>query len=165
MIMTHGALVTRLYPVARWSQEVIQINSIYMWLYFRDSYGIFILCNLKIHRLKKNYILATSTLSVSDIYFWLIGCYFTQIWSAATDAAMPNVMMFREFKFSNGAPNPNPKLLIFLNLILITFFRMRAVSTCWRTSLINIRMTGMADLLPSYGVFFKINKYARFTAR
>lgn len=36
-------------------------------------------------------------------------------------------------------------------------FRMRAVSTCWRTSLINIRMAGMADLLPSYGGFF-LNK-------
>lgn len=48
--MKHGALVTRLYPVARWCQEVIRINPIYTWLYFRVSCATFILCNLKIHR-------------------------------------------------------------------------------------------------------------------
>lgn len=61
MIMTHEALVTRLYPVARWSQEVIQINSIYTWLYFRHSDGIFILCNLKIHR-------SIEKLNIGNIY-------------------------------------------------------------------------------------------------
>lgn len=66
---------------------------------------------------------------------------------------MPNVTMFREFKCNNGA-QILPLFIDFVKFKPHHVFRMRAVSTCWRTSLINIRMAGMADLLPSYAVFF-----------
>lgn len=67
---------------------------------------------------------------------------------------MPILTMFKEFKFDNGA-QILPLFIDFVKFKPHQVFRMTAVSTCWRTSLINIRMAGMADLLPSYGVFFR----------